>query len=328
MLTARRFGIAATLTLAVAGCGGASASPDAATSSRSQPDSVQSGDSIPEERPDSIAATAPDSTTMVLSLLPAAPGAALDPDAAGLAERAVFVPRTQRWFMARLIDSTVAMDIGRIDGGVGSTDAARAAFVRMVESRSPIQVGMTFTLHPRRGAMAARVLGFRLAGRRILAVLDAVMPDSAQRVVPAEWRGTPAVALRAGSTAACTPGDTAAIATAIARYTAAPKEALTVIRGCFGDFRALLTIRPLEITPESSERVVLVRASGATRSGKLRDLSYPLHELLDVTDVDADGTQEIIVRSFRPAMETWAALRMTDSITFTRFASGFTLEKR
>jgi hypothetical protein len=47
-----------------------------------------------------------------------------------------------------------------------------------------------------------------------------------------------------------------------------------------------------------------------------------------VLDIDGDGTQEIVVHSFRPAMETWAALRMTDSVAFTRFASGFTVEKR
>jgi hypothetical protein len=62
--------------------------------------------------------------------------------------------------------------------------------------------------------------------------------------------------------------------------------------------------------------------------GRLRDLSYPLHALVSVLDIDGDGTQEIVVHSFRPAMETWAALRMTDSVAFTRFASGFTVEKR
>ena len=67
---------------------------------------------------------------------------------------------------------------------------------------------------------------------------------------------------------------------------------------------------------------------GGTRSGRLRDLSYPLHELVAVLDIDADGTSEIVVHSFRPNMETWAALRMTDSVAFTRFASGFTVEKR
>ncbi len=265
---------------------------------------------------------------MLISLLPSAPGTPLSGEAAGMAERAVFVPRTQRWFMVRTIDSAPAMDVGRIDGGVGTTDGARAAFASMLASQSPVQVGMSFTMHSPAGAIPVRVTGLRLSGRRILATLDAPTMDSTERALPTEWRGSPALAPRKPTAAACAPGDTAAISAAIARYTPAPKEAISVIRGCFGDFRALLTIRPLDITPESIERVVLVRASGGTRGGKLRDLSYPLHELLSVTDVDGDGTNEIVVHSFRPAMETWAALRMTDSVTFARFASGFTIEKR
>ena len=90
----------------------------------------------------------------------------------------------------------------------------------------------------------------------------------------------------------------------------------------------MITIRPVVISPDSVERVVLVRANGTTRSGKLRDLSYPLHELRSVLDIDGDGVNEIVVHSFRMSMDTWAALRMTDSISFTRFASGFTVEYR
>jgi hypothetical protein len=103
---------------------------------------------------------------------------------------------------------------------------------------------------------------------------------------------------------------------------------VSVVRGCFGDFRALISLRPLDISPDSVERVVLVRADGTTRSGKVRDLSYPLHDLRSTLDIDGDGVNEIVVRSYRMSMDTWAALRMTDSITFTRFANGFTVEYR
>lgn len=290
--------------------------------------SARSGDSIPEERPDSIRLTPPDSTTMVLELLPAAVGTPLSGEAASVAERAVFVPRTQRWFMSRMQDSTLVMDIGRIDGGVGTTDGARAAFDAVTASRSPIQPGARFVLHPPGGTVTARVSGFRMSGRRILATLDGASADTAQRAIPTEWRGASAAPVARRTVTACAAGDTALISAAIARFAPQPKEAMSVARGCFGTFRALITIRPLEITPESVERVILVRANGTTRSGRLRDLSYPLHQLLGVTDVEADGTDEILVHSFRPAMETWSALRMTDSVTFTRFASGFTIEKR
>lgn len=289
---------------------------------------VRPPDSIPEERPDTIRLTPPDSATMMLALLPVPPEAALDGDASALAERAVFVPLTQRWFMARVVDSVLAMDIGRIDGGVGSTDAARAALARMVASRSPIQRGMPLTVHSRAGAIAAHVTDFRVTGRRIVALLDAPPPDSTERAVPVEWRGAPSLPLRTVKGAMCDEGDTTAIAAAIARYPVVPRKAVSVLHGCFGDFRALITIRPLDISPDSVERVVLVRANGTTRSGKLRDLSYPLHDLRSVLDIDGDGVNEIVVHSFRMSMDTWAALRMTDSISFTRFASGFTVEYR
>jgi hypothetical protein len=290
-------------------------------------------DSIPEERPDSIRSSPPDSVTMMLALLPAPPDRALTGDAAALADQAVFAPRTQRWYMARRLDSTTVLDVGRIDGGVGASEAAQAAFATMLASRSPIQPGMVFVLHAPTGANPARVSGFRASGRRILATLDVSAPeapalDSAAGAVPVEWRGTGSAPRVSRAPAVCEPGDTAAITAAIARITPPPKEAISVLRGCFGAFRALITVRPLEITPESVERVVLVRANGTTRSGRLRDLSYPLHQLVGTVDVDADGTSEIVARSFRPAMETWAALRMTDSISFTRFASGFTIERR
>lgn len=265
---------------------------------------------------------------MMLALLPMPPDAPLDGDAAALAERTVFVPLTQRWFMARVVDSVLAMDVGRIDGGVGTTDAARAAFARMVASHSPIQRGMPFTLHARAGATPTRVTDFRVTGRRIVALLDAAPPDSSERAVPVEWRGAPPLLLRTAKGATCDAGDTTAIAAAIAQLPVIPKRVVSVLHGCFGDFRAMITIRPVVISPDSVERVVLVRANGTTRSGKLRDLSYPLHELRSVLDIDGDGVNEIVVHSFRMSMDTWAALRMTDSISFTRFASGFTVEYR
>lgn len=326
MRPARLAGFSAVAALGLCGCG---TEPEPArTSPPVAVESVKAPDSIPEERPDTIKLVPPDSTTMRLALLPAPPGSALDGESAGMADRAVFVPRTQRWFMARTLDSSLAMDIGRIDGGVGTTDIARAAFERMVSSRSPLQRGATVTVHTRNGAATASVTDLRQTGRRIVALLGLSALDSIERVVPVEWRGSPPAPLPAAQIVSCEPGDSAAIDAAIARFPAAAKEAVSSLRGCFGAFRALITIRPLEITPETVERVVLVRANGTTRSGRLRDLSYPLHELRSVLDIDGDGTNEIVVHSFRMSMDTWSALRMTDSITFTRFSNGFTAEYR
>jgi hypothetical protein len=291
---------------------------------------TRTSDSIPEERPDSVVTTKPDSTTMVLALLPAPARTSLDGEASSLAERAVFTPRVQRWFMARMIDSALTLDVGRVDGGVGASESAQAALDRMIRARSPLQAGAQLTLHTPTGPVSVRIASFVMNGRRIGARLDAAASDSITRAFPVEWRGEPPVALPTGSAnaAGCATADAAAVDRAVAGYAASDKEVLTVLRGCFGTFRALVIIRPREITPEAVERVILVRETGGTRSGKLRDLSYPLHELSHVVDVNRDGIHEIVVHSYRPAMETWSTLRMTDSITFTRFASGFTIEKR
>ena len=321
----RRAALVTLPAVALAACGGGSSADVPAAAARI--DTAATSDSIPEERPDSIKVTPPDSATMMLSLLPAAPQPEIGGEAGALGGRAVFAPRSQRWFLARPVDSLLALDIGRIDGGVGTTEAARAAFDRMVAALSPVQPGMAFTLHAPAGAVQVTVSRFHLTGRRIVAVLDAAVPVDG-RAFPVEWRGTPPVPLRTAALRRCEPGDTVAITAAISRYAPADTESLTVLRGCFGDFRALIAIRPRSVTPETVEKVVLVRATGGTRAGKLRDLSYPLHELVGTLDSDGDGTDEIVVHSFRMSMETWAALRMTDSVSFTRFASGFTIEKR
>lgn len=156
--------------LALAACvGQGGEAADSLATARSRADSQVTPDSIPEERPDTIKLAPPDSTTMLLSLLPAAPEPDIGGEAGSMGERAVFAPRTQRWFMARVVDSALAMDIGRIDGGVGTTDAAKAAFQRMVAALSPLQPGMPLTLHTASGAVATTITGYRLAGRRIVA---------------------------------------------------------------------------------------------------------------------------------------------------------------
>lgn len=283
-------------------------------------------DSIPDERPDSVSSTPPDSAVMMLARLPAASGAPLDGAAADMAERAVFAPRIQRWFVARHVDSTLVMDIGRIDGGTGSGDAAREAFGTMVRARSPISAGMTFALHAPDGVQPATIRDIRTIGRRIVAALHTERAVPTDGVFPTEWRGT--LPLPAVSPATCEDRDAPAVLATLSRYTSSSTQAVSAVRGCFGAFRAIVVIRPREITTESADRVLLVRANGQTRAGKLRDLSFPLHDLLSAWDITHDGRDDIVVRSYRPAMETWAALRMTDSVTFTRFASGFTIEKR
>lgn len=329
MLAPRPLLCAAACTLLLVACRAREAGAPAGAQTAVSADSLPAVDTAAGERPDTVPAPPVDSTTVMLALLPAPPQAPLDAESAALAERAVFVPRTQRWFIARVIDSAPSVDIGRIDDAVGQSPESQAALLRMLEAHSPIQPGMPVTLHGASGPVSATVSELRRAGRRIVARLTLPASATLGMAMPVEWRGMPPRPLRITPAATpCDPGDTTAIATTIARYTPAKTHSISVLRGCFGAFRALIAVRPLEITPETVEKVVLVRANGRTRSGRLRDLSYPLHELISVLDVDGDGTDEIIAHSFRPAMDTWAALRMTDSVSFARFASGFTVEKR
>jgi hypothetical protein len=323
-----RVGVAVGLCVGVVACQGETATLRASVDSATAPVAAPVSDSIPDERPDTIPVAVMDSATVLLALLPAAAGGALGGEAESLAERAVFVPRTQRWFMARMIDSAPSMDIGRIDGGIGTTDADRVALTKVLAERSPITPGMSFILHARGGSRVATVTGLTTSGRRIIARLDVPAFDSGEVALPVEWRGAPAIHPHAVTRADCPPGDSIAIERSIAKFVPSKDSAVSVLRGCFGRFRALVTVRPTTITPESGERVILVKPNGGMQRGRLRDLSYPLHALVSVLDIDGDGTQEIVVHSFRPAMETWAALRMTDSVAFTRFASGFTVEKR
>lgn len=309
--------------IAVAGCRNVRQAQPARVDS-----AVAVTDSIPDEHPDSVQSAPPDSATMLIALLPAAPGTPLTAAAAGFADRTVFAPRTQRWFLARMIDSTLQLDIGRIDGAVQPADADHEAFQQMVRARSPLQPGMTLLLHEAGGPARATISGIRISGRRVTAVLSATLRDSAAAAYPVEWRGASVAAAPAVSAARCEPGNVNAIELAIARVAALDSAEQSTVRGCFGAFRALIVVRPRVVTTESTERVTLVRADGTTRRGVLKDLSYPLHRVLGLTAIDGDGVDEILVRSTRPAMQTWAALRMTDSVTFTRFASGFTVESR
>jgi hypothetical protein len=310
--------------------------------------SAQTVDSLGDERPDSTASQRATPRTAPLVLLPAPRGASLSGLAAALAERAVFVPRNERWFVARALDGAWRMDIGRLDGGLRDEDAQREAFAAMTAARSPIVVGMPFVMHDARGARVATITGIETSGRRIVARLD-LLVDSAQTPAPAilEWRGAAAAGAAVDSLTrtrvACVPTPPAVSAT-LARLappratsvdSAAPRAPTVTTRtsgisGCFGRWHGIIVTRPTNTSEidASPETVRLVRADGSLAPGRLRDLSYPHHDILATLDVDADGTSELLVRSYRPAMDTYAVLRMSDSVSFTRLARGFTVERR
>lgn len=296
--------------------------------------------------------TSPDTTLTARTVpralaivLPAPPGTPLDARAQALADRAVFVPRTTRWFVARRSDTgTIAADIGRMDDAVAPGDSLAVA--AMLAATSPVQPGLRVLVHGGGDARATTVTRLAVQGRRLVALIDGDASDATWRLVDVVTDSTRATA---ASSSRCDAGDAAAITATVDRLLAgtqradrrgpsdavAPRDTAdaapargSALVGCFGTYRAIAVRRPAVATPDAVEKAWLVAPDGRARSVRLRDLSYPLHDLLAAVDTDGDGTDELLVRSHRPAMETIAALRMSDSVTFTRFVNGFTVERR
>lgn len=331
--------IAATVVLVATGCVPADTPPPPAATVRLAP--ADTAGTAPDTTLTGTAAPPP-----LALVLPAPPGGPLDDRARALADLAVFAPRTTRWFIARRVDSIqVAADIGRLDAP--RTPGDSLAVARMLAAESPVQPGLPLVVHDWRHHEATEVTVTTAAGRRLVATAHLARPGSTPWVV-VEARTARSDSLRPWTAPAvpCDPGDGDAIATTVERLLAGARRvdpgAITTpdtgadsatargsaITGCFGAFRAVVVRRPATAAPDVTEKAWLLRPDGRARTVRLRDLSYPLHDVVGTVDVDGDGTDELLVRSYRPAMETVAALRMTDSVTFTRFASGFTVERR
>ncbi len=308
--------------------------------------------------PADTAGTAPDTTLATRAapaalpiVLPAPPATPLAGRAATLGDLAVFVPRTTRWLVARRADSLrLAVDIGRLDDALAPSDSS--ALVAMLAATSPVQPGLAVVVHAWRTADSAVVASLGVQGRRLVATLALAQPAPRWAIVEIVPPAGVAPAFAAGAVRAprpprCDGGDVDRIDATIARLldgarrtdgasaTLTPRDTArgdatlgSAIGGCFGAFRAVVVRRPAIATPDVVEKAWLVRPDGRARPVRLRDLSYPLHDLLGTLDLDGDGTDELLVRSTRPAMETIAALRMSDSVTFTRVVNGWTVERR
>jgi hypothetical protein len=295
-------------------------------------------------------------------VLPPPPGGPLDDRARELADLAVFDPRTSRHFIARRVDSIeVAADIGRLDASPGPGDSAAVA--RMLAAASPVQPGLRVVVHDATGSDTTEVTIVTVSGRRIVAtahlarvstqpwaVMEVLAPRASTAGDARASAGTAARSADGAPSTHCTLADSAAVRATIDRLLAGARTGAaagadvanratsasrddeatrgSAVIGCFGAWRAVVVRRPVVATPDATERAWLVSPTGAARTARLRDLSYPLHDLLGTLDLDADGVDELLVRSHRTSMETIAALRMTDSVTFTRVVNGYTVERR
>ena len=93
----------------------------------------------------------------------------LPPLADTIAQRLVFVPAMQEWFVAAARDKRIVVDVGRIDIDLKKDPVRLAAFAQAAESRSPLPKGSRLILRGPWGSEVASVTGFEASNGRILA---------------------------------------------------------------------------------------------------------------------------------------------------------------
>ena len=96
----------------------------------------------------------------------------LPPLADTIADRLVFPPVTQSWFLAAARGKRMLVDIGRVDVEVRRDPARLAAYKLAVEARTPFPTGTRFRLRGPWGADDATISGFDTWNGRIVATVQ------------------------------------------------------------------------------------------------------------------------------------------------------------
>ena len=286
------------------------------------------------------------------------PGAVqLPPLADTIAQRLVFVPAMEKWFVAAARDKRLVVDLGRIDIDLKEDPARLAAFARATESRSPVPKGSRFQLRGPWGSELISVTGFEARNGRILAnVKVSPLVDSlAARLDPLV--ASAELVMEGGPTTGAEGAIGAAVArcdrtsdpafrerlTNIAqtaetelragdkpnypRLAAAVKARRSVAEGCFGAARGVVVVTLYAGDYEwVRERVLLVTDSTVKRM-IVRDLRFRAHEVLQAFDANGDGVDDIAARAWTPRGGGTAILSLIDGARFERLAAGFAYER-
>lgn len=282
----------------------------------------------------------------------------LPPLADTIADKLVFPPVTQSWFLAAARGKRMLVDIGRVDVEVRRDPARLAAYKLAVEARTPFPAGTRFRLRGPWGADDATISGFDTWNGRIVAtVTTSERVDSlAKKVEP-----LPATAQLVDSASeaftdtACVRGPLPAALEArikvvrdsmedtLRRGEKPPYERLlkslksrtTVAEGCFPGGRAIVFATLWAGEYEwVREQVVLVDSAGALAPLRLRDYRFRGHEALYAVDGDGDGIDDLATRGYGPFMGGLSVLRLVDGRTpkeprrLERMATGFAWESR
>jgi hypothetical protein len=108
----------------------------------------------------------------------------LSPLGDSIAEKLVFPPVTQSWFIAAARGKRMLIDIGRVDMEVRRDPAKLAEYKRVVEARTPFPAGTHFRLRGPWGSDDATITGFDTWNGRIVAVIEtAERVDSLARLI-------------------------------------------------------------------------------------------------------------------------------------------------
>lgn len=283
---------------------------------------------------------------------------ALPPLADSIADKLVFPPVTQGWFLAAARGKRMLVDIGRVDIEVRRDPAKLAAYKLAVDARSPFPTGTRFRLRGPWGADDATISGYDTWNGRIVATLETTprVDSMAKTIEP-----LPATAQLVDS-ASDALDDTTCVRAAIP----APLQArMKVVRDSLEQFLKETEKPPYERLMKSlksrssgvggcfpggpaiviatlwageyewvREIVVLIDPAGKPIPLRLRDYRFRGHEAIYALDGDGDGIDDIATRGYGPSLGGMSVLRLVDGKTpkepkrLERMATGFAWESR
>jgi hypothetical protein len=282
----------------------------------------------------------------------------IPPLADTIAEKLVFPPVTQSWFVAAARGKRMLVDIGRVDMEVRRNPARLAAYKLAVEARTPFPTGTRFRLRGPWGADDATITGFDTWNGRIVATVATTprvdslaatvepLPATAQLVDSASEaltdtacvRGPLSPALEARVKVVRDSLEEALRATErppYERLMKSLKSRSTSAAGCFPRGRVVVIATLWAGEYEwVRELVVLLDDAGALTPLRLRDYRFRGHEAIYAMDGDGDGVDDLATRGYGPNLGGTSVLRLVDGRTpkdprrLERMATGFAWESR
>jgi hypothetical protein len=284
---------------------------------------------------------------------------ALSPLGDTIAEKLVFPPVTQSWFLAAARGKRMLVDIGRVDIEVRRDPKRFEAYKLAVEARTPFPIGTRFRLRGPWGADDATISGFDTWNSRIVATLTtAPRVDSLAKVVeplPATAQLVDTASAAVNTDSACVRGPLSAGLEARIKFVQdsldqwlrlgekPPYERLlkslksrtTAAPGCFPGGKVIVVATLWAGEYEwVREQVVLLDDAGKPTPLRLRDYRFRGHEALYAMDGDGDGIDDLATRGYGPNMGGTSVLRLVDGKTpkeprrLERMATGFAWENR